>query len=135
MFKVLGLISCFCIFSTCTSYAQFKSLLDSKYKKFNIGFELEIPANQQIQIAFYNQDSSFNTILLDTTFEKNQKVIMLFRELIDSEKNNYIDYFIITIPKANSGIYYMQMIIREKFLLTKWVFHGRSQIPVCERTC
>ena len=126
-YKVLGLLTCFCIISTGTSVAQFKSLYDSKYKKFNIGYELDIPANQQIQIILYNQDSSFQTSLLDTTFKKNQKVIMIFRDLIDSEKENFIDYFIITIPKVNSGIYYMQMIIREKFLLTKWVFRAPSQ--------
>ena len=119
MSKVIVLIFCLCILSTGTSFAQFKPLYDSKYKKFNVGYKLEIPANQQIQISFYNKDSSFNTVLLDTTFKKKQKVIMLFSENIDSEKNNYFKYFIITIPKVNSGIYYMQMIIREKFLLTK----------------
>ncbi len=119
MFKVLGLIFCFCIVSTSSSFAQFKSLYDSKYKKFNVGFKLEIPPNQQVQISFYNKDSSFSAILLDTTFQKKQKVIMLFSENMDSEKNNYSKYFIIAIPKVNSGIYYMQLIVREKFLLTK----------------
>jgi len=119
MFKILILISYFYIIFTGTSFAQFKPIYDSKYKKFNIGFKLEIPANQQIQIAFYNQDTSFNTILLDTTFKKKQKVIMLFSEDIDSEKSNYLKYFIISIPKVKSGIYYMQMKIRQKFLLTK----------------
>lgn len=58
--------------------AQFKSILDSKYKKFNIGFKVQVPVNQKIQIAFYNQDSSFNKILLDTSFQKKQTVIFLF---------------------------------------------------------
>lgn len=119
MFKIIILTIYFCILFSNASFAQFKSLLDSKYKKFNIGFKLEIPANQKIQIAFYNQDSSYNKILLDTNFRTKQKVIFLFSSVKDSEKNNYSKYFIITIPEVNSGIYFIEMNIKEKFFITK----------------
>ena len=119
MLKLIGFLALFFLLYTTTSNAQFKSILDSKYKKFNIGFKVQVPANQKIQIAFYNQDSSFKKILLDTSFQKKQKVIFLFNEIFESEKQNYSKHYIVPIPNVNSGVYYLEMIVKEKFLITK----------------
>jgi len=119
MSKKIFFIITFCLLINILSFAQLKSVYDSKYKKFNIGFKIEVPASQKIKVVIYNQDSSFCKVLIDSNFSKNKSVVFLFDKCIESEKHNFTDDFVIPIPNVVSGLYYIEMYIKEKFFITK----------------
>ena len=117
--KYFGVIIYILIIYLNNCVGQIESVFDSHYKKFNIGFKIEINANQIIKIKILNEDSSICNILIDSTFRKKQKIVFLFDNYIESEKSNFLNYLIIPISYIESGIYFLDIFIREKFVLTK----------------
>jgi len=102
------------------SNAQVKTILDSKYHKYSIGFIIQIYANTQSEISICSEDSLLKVILFDSTVSKTQELVFIFKgeqSDFEREKKNYPDNKVYPIPLDKSGIYYINVNYRQKFIL------------------
>lgn len=101
------------------SYAQIKSIYDFKYNKFNIGFKISVDPGIETKIFVCSEDSLTNKILFDSTLSEMQDLIFIFQTVLDREKIFYPNNKVYPIPIDKTGIYYINIICSQKFVLTK----------------
>jgi hypothetical protein len=101
------------------SESQIKSLLDSDLTKFNVGFDILIPASQNVKITIYNEDKSVEHVLFDSTLKQTDNLIFIFSDMFEKEKNNYDNNKLYKIPINASGVYYIEYYLIENFVLVK----------------
>jgi hypothetical protein len=103
------------IYSLC--HTQIKSILDSKYNRFSIGFKVEVYPNTNAIITIFSEDSLNNILLFDSTVSETQELIFIFKSTYEKEKVYYPNNKVYPIPLDKPGIYYINVIYRKKFML------------------
>jgi len=102
-----------------TSCSQIKSISDSEFNRFIIGFDITIYPNQRTQVVIYDQDTVIKCILLDTVVSKQENVVLINGNVYEKEKINYPNKIVIRDPVEKSGIYFLGVNVKEKFVLIK----------------
>ncbi len=98
--------------------SQVKAIYDSEFNKFSIGYKINIYSGQNYVINLYRNDSLVYNIDIDSVKSDNYAVLIL-SENYEKEKLKYSDNIFIPIPNLKSGIYYLEVCTKQKFLLTK----------------
>lgn len=107
------------IINISNSFCQIKSIYDSKYNIFNIGFKITITPNLKTKIIVHNEDSTISETLFDSTLSDIEDIIFIFQNSFDMEKLNYPNNKVIPIPIDKIGIYIISVTYKQKFLLIK----------------
>lgn len=103
-----------------SSNAQVKTILDSKYHKYFIGFTIPIYANTQSEISICGEDSVLKVILFDSDVSQTEELVFILKgeqSNFEQEKTNYPENKVYPIPIDKSGIYYINVIYRQKIVL------------------
>lgn len=103
-----------------SSNAQVKTILDSKCHKYFIGFAIPVYANTQSEISICGEDSVLKVILFDGDVSQTEELVFIFegeQSNFEKEKTNYPENKVYPIPVDKSGIYYINVIYRQKFVI------------------
>ena len=71
-----------------------------------IAMEVQINKNVKTKISLTNQDSTYDYILFDGIFYKNETVIITDEEFVVDLKKKYPNSILLLLPVIKSGVYY-----------------------------
>ena len=106
------------------SFAQIKTVRDSKSDRFNIGFMISVEPETETRVIITKEDSTVGIVLFDDSLKEREDIVFLFQSVWEEEKANFANDKVISIPLEASGFYNLYLIAKEdttkeKFMLTK----------------